>query len=50
MVLSIKKKKKLKQIFFVFCFYLKILIVDVQSSEQFQEKVKWVNSGCVNSD
>ena len=45
---QLKKKNNLSRFFF--CFHLKILIVDVQSGEQFKEKVTWVSSGCVNSD
>lgn len=48
----IKKKKKTSVIYFLsfFFFHLKTLIAGMQSSEQLKEKVKWVNSGCVNSD
>lgn len=47
---QLKKKKKNNLSRFFFCFHLKILIIDVQSGEQFKEKVTWVSSGCVNSD
>lgn len=44
------KKKNFSHLLSFFFFHLKTLIAGMQSSEQLKEKVKWVNSGCVNSD